>query len=381
MNLYINEASNRLLSALPKVAKLCDATAMHINLNHIKQSDQDSSDYLSIAINILRDHLRSYTGDIYVLSDSKDIIIVYNGRSDKLINDCINQIQYLLSEDIFHLSSSKSAITDHYSIYRNDSWGEFVSLCEAKCNAVSRKKPANQNLSSSALSIITGAVEEFLCYIDWDIIVKTRSVYRLSTTKNTIPIINELCVDETAVQYILGDNFDVFSNPYIKSFVHEFFDWHILIALIKLLENDINTAYMINLKISTLMSEEFKAFNNNLSDVQRKKIIISIDVADIFLNMHNFLEIREQLSQDGFKLCMDNVDIFSFMHIDRNALGFDLVRILNYSSTLDLDAIESIATQIREKIASCGSSRVILDIDSDNNEKLCRKLSAHLYMS
>ncbi|MFN8833351.1 MAG: hypothetical protein ACK5WS_06160, partial [Alphaproteobacteria bacterium] len=65
MNLYINEASNRLLSALPKVAKLCDATAMHINLKHLKQSDQDSSDYLSIAINILRDHLRSYTGDIY----------------------------------------------------------------------------------------------------------------------------------------------------------------------------------------------------------------------------------------------------------------------------------------------------------------------------
>jgi len=69
------------------------------------------------------------------------------------------------------------------------------------------------------------------------------------------------------------------------------------------------------------------------------------------------------------------------MHIDRNALGFDLVRILNYSSTLDLEAIESIATQLSEKIASCGSSRVILDIDSDTNETLCRKLNAHLYMS
>ncbi|MFN8912472.1 MAG: hypothetical protein ACK5V4_06860, partial [Alphaproteobacteria bacterium] len=135
------------------------------------------------------------------------------------------------------------------------------------------------------------------------------------------------------------------------------------------------------LKLSTLMTEEFKAFNNNLSEGQRKKIIIAIDVSDIFLNMHNFLDIREQLSQDGFKLCIDNLDLFSFMHIDRNALGFDLVRILNYSSTLDLEAIESIATQLSEKIASCGSSRVILDIDSDTNETLCRKLNAHLYMS
>ncbi|MFN8832430.1 MAG: hypothetical protein ACK5WS_01335, partial [Alphaproteobacteria bacterium] len=321
------------------------------------------------------------TGDIYVLSDSKDIIIVYNGRSDKLINDCINQIQYLLSEDIFHLSSNKSAITDHYSIYKHDSWHDFVYLCETKCNAISKKRPANQNLSSSALSIITGAIEEFLCHIDWDIIVKTRSVYRLSQTKNTTPIINELCVDVNAVKYILGDNFDVFSNPYIKNFVHEFFDWHVLIALIRLLENEMNIAYMINLKLSTLMTEEFKAFNNNLSEGQRKKIIIAIDVSDIFLNMHNFLDIREQLSQDGFKLCIDNLDLFSFMHIDRNALGFDLVRILNYSSTLDLEAIESIATQLSEKIASCGSSRVILDIDSDTNETLCRKLNAHLYMS
>lgn len=377
MNLYINASDKRLHSALPKISRLHDAIGIHFNLSKL-QSTKEGSDYLNISLNLMRDHFKSSMGDIYVFNESKDILIIYHGRNEKLVNDCIFQIKYLFTEDTSQLSFDNEAIEEYCTTYYPINWRDFVLLCETKCN-YTMNKPANRNIKRSVVSLISSVIEDFLSNLDWSVLLKSRPICRFNNTSVSSAIIHELCVDIESIEYILGESFDIGSNQYLNKFLQEFFDWKVLISLLSSITNESKDAYLINLNLSTLLSNEFEALSNNWSESQKKRIIIAIDIADIYSNMTDFLEIRENLAQSGFKLCLDKLDFFSFMQVDRTSLGLDLVRIIRPFS-IDLDSIESIESQIQSKIALCGSSRVILDLNTDKPEIFCKKLGANLFI-
>lgn len=358
MNFYVNDAEIRLQAALNSYEKHADGIAMRITLSKLPFRN-DRNDARAIAINILRDQFKSATGDMYVLS-SGDVIVVYRGRNDRIIQDCLFHIQYLFAEEGPQLSMPEALLPQYVQVYYPSQWKEFLELCNKII--VSNQNAKSNVLGHSMLHNISSMIEDVLLHINWLELIAVAEINKVTDNTPHTVVLKNLHIDIDALSYTAGKNFDILTNPYLGSYLKEFLDLKLLIRLVELLSAQYaDDAYLLNLNMSTISSSEFWKLADSLPDNIKKRIIIAISLSDVFSDFAFFLQMRERLVVQGFKLCLDNLDYLSFMQIDRTSLGFDLVRI-NHSTVYDIIKLSELEDQLRSKIHVCGSSRVILRV-------------------
>ena len=125
-----------------------------------------------------------------------------------------------------------------------------------------------------------------------------------------------------------------------------------------------------------MLSDEFKLFIKSIPENNKKQIIFAIDIGDVFGSYETFCNMKDLYSDDSLKFCLDNVSLPTFLMIDRNALGFDLVRIK--ATNMDLEVVEENFIELRNKIHNTGSSRVILKAPSSILETVGNALGISL---
>ena len=91
----------------------------------------------------------------------------------------------------------------------------------------------------------------------------------------------------------------------------------------------------------------------------RRAIVIELDPADVFSELGNFLFVRNFLHDRGYRFCLDAVTHLSLPLIDRERLGFDLVKI-HWSPDLR-DQLEGVQADVLRRAArTIGHERLIL---------------------
>jgi hypothetical protein len=376
MNFYVNDAELRLKSALGSYEKYADAVAIKVSLSKLPIRN-DRNDSRAIAINILRDQFKSASGDLYVLSNS-DVIVVYRGRTDNMIQECMYHIQYLFAEEGPQLSMTEALLPQYVQIYYPDQWEDFINWCQAMLNRRNSKTSSMSHNHSMLLSI-SSMIEDVLLSINWAKLIDVSEINKWSQNRNPTLVLKDLHIDISSLAYVAGKHFDIINNQYLGSYVKEFLDLKLLIRLVELLANQSqDNAYLLNLNMSTISSSEFWELSTSLSENIKRRIIVAISISDVFSDFAFFLQMRNKLAEQGFKLCLDNLDYLSFMQIDRTSLGFDLVRI-NHSTVYDIIRLSEMEDQVRNKIQICGSSRVILKVQNDKDATIGQKFGVILF--
>jgi c-di-GMP-related signal transduction protein len=88
-------------------------------------------------------------------------------------------------------------------------------------------------------------------------------------------------------------------------------------------------------------------------------VVIELQIADVFADMSAFLTAKDTVQKLGYRVCLDGVTELSFPQIDRQRLGFDLIKLIwNADGVKDIesDTNRSLTTAIKQ----CGANRVIL---------------------
>lgn len=376
MNLYIKEAEQRLKASLPTLEKARDAIGIHFSFSNLNAESSD--EHCSIAINVLRDQFKNAIGDIYSFKN-RDIVIVYRGRSEKLILDCLSQVQYLFSDDSAQLPLAEDFIDRYSQVFYPKDWPKFLGLCDA---LTKKMVPDNQNSPSfkgSLVSLFSSIIEDLLVSVDWGILVKTSAITKQFVDETSSKVFDEIYADVDSLSYIIGENFDIVGNPHLRAYFKEFLDIKLLLRLVELLNKKPGeNAYLLNLNITTIASHEFWVLAESLPDVIKRRIIIAISVADVFNDLAYFLEVRERLIFHGFKLALDCLDYLSFMQIDRSSLGFDLVRI-KHKTMFDVIKLSEQTQELVAKISISGTSRVILEVADKEAMRIGQKLGIMLF--
>ena len=107
--------------------------------------------------------------------------------------------------------------------------------------------------------------------------------------------------------------------------------------------------------------------------------LIELDPADVFSELGNFLFVRNFLHDRGYRFCLDAVTHLSLPLIDRERLGFDLVKI-HWSPDLrdQLDGVQGDA--LRQAARTIGQERLILArCDSELAFEAGHRLGISLY--
>jgi len=113
------------------------------------------------------------------------------------------------------------------------------------------------------------------------------------------------------------------------------------------------------LNIETLLSQSFAEFDRAVEADFKKNIVIEIQLSDVFADMQGYFAARKLLQEAGYRICLDGLTNLSFVQIDRETLGFDLVK-LYWNADLQSDIKRKQSKDLGAAVKRCGSSRVIL---------------------
>lgn len=378
MNLYTNEAESRLRSALYSYEKIQDGIGMCFYLSKL-HSRSGGNDPKAIALNILRDQFKGAIGDIYIMSNG-DAIVIYRGKNQKLIDECLYNMQYLFTEEEKQLSFVDSISGVYTKIFYSEDWEVFLKLCRSLCETMEERASSyGMKFKGSMLGLFGSMIEDVLLQAHFEELITMLSVYKASNDNQFSQILDEIWIDIKKLSDAVGASFDILSNPNLRAYLKEFLDFKILIKLVSLLkQNRDSQAYLLNLSISTIASTEFWHMAQTLSESVRKRIIIAISISDVFIDFGSFLDLRQQLVDYGFKLCLDNLDYLSFMQIDRASLGFDLVRI-DHDVMSNVITLSELEQQFIDKVNISGSSRVIVQVPDKSVASTIRRLGIVLF--
>src|SRR5690606_28367568 len=115
----------------------------------------------------------------------------------------------------------------------------------------------------------------------------------------------------------------------------------------------------LNFNVDTLLGDSFTLFDAGLKPAVKVSIVIELQIADVFGDMQAFKVAKETVQRLGYRICLDGVTNLSFMHMDRERLGFDLVK-LQWNPEMEADARSRESQLLREAIQKCGANRIIL---------------------
>lgn len=118
--------------------------------------------------------------------------------------------------------------------------------------------------------------------------------------------------------------------------------------------------------VSTVLSPAFDDFDEGLGSVARGGIVAEISMLDMIDDGQRFEDAREKLKARGFKICLRDVELFTFIKMQPATLNFDFLKI----KCRDSVALKNIKVperrRIIEMIEKIGRERVIMSGVSDD---------------
>ena len=106
------------------------------------------------------------------------------------------------------------------------------------------------------------------------------------------------------------------------------------------------------------MSNEFLAFDDNITAGRRGAMIIELQAVDIFSDLGAFAFAREFVQEKGYRVCLDGLTHITMGMLHRDRLGLDLVKLLWDPEMVD--AGEVMHRRIREVVERTGPTRLVL---------------------
>jgi len=90
--------------------------------------------------------------------------------------------------------------------------------------------------------------------------------------------------------------------------------------------------FSLNLNVSTILSDEFLAFDESISPSQRSTIILELQLVDIFNDVKAFLLAKAFAQYRGYKICIDGITVDKLQYINRSNLNSDFIKIIWHPS-------------------------------------------------
>ncbi len=222
-------------------------------------------------------------------------------------------------------------------------------------------------------------IQEGIALVDLSTMIRKQSVCAVVQGQEPRVVFDEIYTSMQSLRRTLTPNVNLHANRWLFQALTEYLDGPMIDYLTW---NDDVTAcdsFSLNLNVLTLLSPEFLELGDRLSERMRGSIIIELQLMDVYSDLGNYFHARDVLRERGFKFCLDGMNHLSLPLIDREALGFDLVKLFWHPDLYDqLDGARG--DQLRRAAQQIGPERLILArCDSEQALEVGRSLSAALY--
>lgn len=337
---------------------------------------------IKIATNLMNDLLGDRDGAIY-LCDDANIYVMVRHLPKPLMDKMVFQLRYLFMDDPLAYGEDGEENPEFAQIFEiEDEWNIFMEICKRRLVQRVRRTQGEQRPVArasnaamaaagispmefprvdmryfSAASLVT--IENTLKNTDITTSMRRQPITAMMPDNSVRTVFDEMYINIQSLRQVLGTEVDLLSNRALFRYLTQKLDDRMLDAIQKNPMRYLTNPVSLNLNIPTLLSNRFAEFDAAIKPSTKVSLVIELQIGDVFSDISGFLLAKDTVQKLGYRVCLDGVVDASFPQVDRQRLGFDLIKLQwNGDTARDLDADRN--QQVLEAIKRCGSNRVIL---------------------
>ena len=323
---------------------------------------------LNTIVESFREPLYPYGRAFYMSND--DIFIAYSTKTKE------NEIKALLIkawmwfsadpkatsgqndlEHRFHLPQDKTALMEELRRITATSEGKAFLQPAAKF----KKKFVLPNVSDKNQKLLTpemlSKIEKALTGTDFANMIRRQSVCVVLDDIEPQPMFEEVFVSIADLGDTILPDVSLTATPWLFQDLTETLDRRVLSSISRHDDGTLTHDFSLNLNVSSILSDDFRNFDDNIRSGVKSSIVIELQPVDIFSDLSSYLLARDYAQNLGYKICIDGVTEKSLRFIDRERLGADLIKMI-WSPSLP----ESIKNDsfLQERLKTVGANRAVL---------------------
>ncbi len=340
---------------------------------------------IKIATNLMNDLLGDRDGAIYQCEDCTIYVMVRNFPR-QLMDKMVFQLRYLFMDDPLAYTAEGDENPEFCQSYDIDNdWQAMLDVVKKRLVMRVRKTrtadappiaapapkmvtPKHTPLSNlEALrrdsTLFTGAnlanIERDLREVDLTGTIRRQPICAVAPDGQIRTVFDEMYIHINQLRSLLRTEVDLLSNRWLFKYLTQMLDVRMLDTIQRQPSRYLTTPISLNLNVPTLLSARFAEFDAAIKPSTKVSMVVELQIADVFVDMPAFLAAKDTVQNMGYRVCLDGVSELSFAQIDRQRLGFDLIKLIwNGDEKSDIGSDKN--KRLLEAMQRCGTNRVIL---------------------
>jgi hypothetical protein len=354
-------AARRIAEARPSGGWAC-----HIRLSHLPPARL--KDNFSFAVNILRSAVERFLGRIFVLPNSDILVICWQTRRWQL-RSAILSLQPLFEPDARGTGRSPGRDPSFVTWWDLDQQsGEFLGVVEGLVLGPERAATAEtpriplhrsepeepKRLDPVKLASLIGRIKD----ANLAATIRRQSICRMAGPGAPQPLFEEVYVSIQELARLFAPRWDLGVDRWLFRALTEVLDERVLSWLSAAEALNLISSFALNLNLSTIVSTEFRRFEERFGPQLRGRIVIEVEKSDLLGDLPRFAAVQEMLSDRGYLLCIDGLTGPDLEAIDYGRFASDYYKVVWHPDFLDEEGEARIG--LERLIAQSSADKVIL---------------------
>jgi len=329
----------RLLDALARLQTNNDgAYAVHIRLSELPPSHRQPH-FIRMVSRTLESLASKQEINIYNLTNLDVVLMCRNAPIDE-VDDAVFRVRALFNEDPITQAEDGSA-EDRFSAWYDlsqsadlkDFEDSIASIVKMAANVSSKMAEptstgrASKTMKGEALTpdMLQGIMQKLLEARIGDLVHRQPTV-RVSANKKQELAFREHYISMSELQSRIAPKVNIFSSHWLFQYLSETLDARVLEVLSRLDYAAMDYPVSINLNVSTIMSRPFQNFNTIVGE-HTDKVVVEIQMIDIFANMRSYEQTRDWLQERGYRVLIDGLNPLTLDFFNPITLAADFIKI------------------------------------------------------
>jgi len=319
--------------------------------------------HLQIAANMLEEVVHRFSGRLFALA-AGDMVLTCKGARRKTLDGAVELIRYLFQDD--PLTQYDDSGNDFCSLFDLESDYDGFLAVVRQLNAAQEKRAAigrprreaapgrpRLPLNPAHLGDILGIINR----ADLSNVIRRQTVWSLVPGTPQRRLFDEIFVSIEELSQALASDYQLGTDRWLFQYLTQTLDRRVLSQLVRD-HTTVARGLSINVNVATLLSPEFEAFEERLPVSARGRIVLELQLADIWSDFGAYLFAENLAKQHGYRLSLDGVRPRALPLIDAGKLGVDYVKLVWEDGLLTLEAEEE--QEFHRALAAAAPARVIL---------------------
>ena len=345
---------------------------IHIHLSKLRQQYRQDR-YIRIAVRSFDTLTFNHEATLYVLTNS-DVVLLCHDVPVEELDQPLNRVRTLFSEDPLTFGEEGTLddrFTNWYDLSQPADYATFVALVEDIVDQAQPRRPrdagdgtgramAGEPLSPANLT----AINERLQRTHIADLIRRQSAVVVHPGAQGEVLFREHYVSMIDLQRRVCPDVNLFGNTWLFQFLTETVDRRLLSVLSQSEYAPADEAISLNLNVSTVVSSAFQKFHEKARE-RADKVVIELQTVDIFADMGAYVQARDWLQDQGYRVLIDGLNPLSLQFFDPSHLHADFVKIIwtpEFLGGID----DQRMSEMQDVVRDAGKEKVILvRVDSE----------------